>query len=245
MSRLRERLYGAYLRAGAASGHFFSVQDLERRRPTLASLVSRHFPAEREAQVLDIGCGHGALLHFAREQGYQNVAGVDVSPQQVALAGQLGIQGVEEGDLLASLRQRPAASLDVVVAFDVIEHFTKDELLDLVDAVAHVLKPGGRWLIQAPNGESPFCGAIRFGDMTHEQAFTRSSLDQLLRASGFASVRCFETAPVPSGFKGAVRLVAWKCIRAVLRLWSLSETGDTGRDAVFTRNLLAVAVREG
>lgn len=245
MSRLRERLYGAYLRAGAASGHFFSVQDLERRRPTLASLVSRHFPAQRQAQVLDIGCGHGALLHFAREQGYQNVAGVDVSPQQVALARQLGIQGVAEGDLLASLRSRPAASLDVVVAVDVIEHFTKDELLDLVDAVAYVLKPGGRWLIQAPNGESPFCGAIRFGDMTHEQAFTRSSLDQLLRASGFSSVRCFETAPVPSGLKGLVRLMAWMCIRAVLRLWSLAETGDTGRDAVFTRNLLAVAVREG
>jgi 2-polyprenyl-3-methyl-5-hydroxy-6-metoxy-1,4-benzoquinol methylase len=245
VSRLRERMYGAYLQGGAASGHFFSIQDLERRRPTLASLVSRHFPEQRNVEVLDIGCGHGALSYFAREQGYLNVAGIDVSPQQVELARQLGIEGVEEGDLLESLRQRPAASLDVIVAFDVIEHFTKDELLDLVDAAARVLRPGGRWLIQAPNGESPFCGAIRFGDMTHEQAFTRTSLDQLLLASGFGSVRCFETAPVAAGIKGVVRLLAWKFIRVALRVWSIAETGDTGRDAVFTRNLLAVAVRKG
>lgn len=245
MNRLRERLYGAYLEAGAASGHVFSVSDLERRRSALSSLVSRHFPPDKGTAVLDIGCGHGALLHFAREQGYWNLSGVDVSPQQVALAHSLGIEGVEQADLLASLRQRPAASLDVVVALDVIEHFTKDELLDLTDAVAHVLRPGGRWLIQAPNGESPFCGAIRFGDLTHEQAFTRTSLDQLLRASGFASVRCFETAPVPAGAKGVIRLLGWKLIRALMRLWALAETGDVGREAVFTRNLLAVAIREG
>jgi len=244
MSVLRERLYAAYLDGGAAAGSMASAAGgLERRRATLASLVARYFPTDRQARILDIGCGHGALLYFVHQAGYGLATGVDVSPQQVALAQRLGITGVRQGDLLDTLGKLEPRSLDVVVALDVIEHFTKDELVDLVDGVARVLKPGGRWIIQAPNGESPFCGAIRFGDLTHEQAFTRTSLDQLLRISGFAAVSTYETAPIAHGFKSAIRWMLWRIIRSGLRMWSMAETGDSGRNAVFTRNLLAVAIR--
>ncbi len=87
------------------------------------------------------------------------------------------------------------------------------------------------------------CSAIRYGDLTHELAFTRDSMSQLLLASGYSSVRCFEDEPVPHGVKSAVRWLLWKGIRAGLRLYAAAETGETGRDAVFTRNLLAVAVK--
>jgi SAM-dependent methyltransferase len=75
------------------------------------------------------------------------------------------------------LNERPAGSLDAVIAFDVLEHFGRDELIPLVDAVHRVLRPGGRWIIHVPNGESPFFGSIRYGDLTHELAFTRQSED--------------------------------------------------------------------
>lgn len=243
MTRLRKRIYDAYLDGGPAAVHLESEGDLVRRSATMNSLISRHFPDDLGAQILDVGCGYGALLYFARKRGYANLQGVDISPQQVALAQRLGISGVSQGDLLETLRAQPPGTVDVVVAFDVIEHFTKDELIDLVDAIAKALKPGGRWLIQAPNGESPFCGAIRYGDMTHEQAFTRSSLEQLLIASGFSAVAVHETPPVVHGIKSAVRWVLWQLIRLGLRIWSLAETGDSGRKTVFTRNLLAVATR--
>jgi len=96
--------------------------------------------------VLDLGCGHGALIYFARRAGYTNTRGVDGSPEQVAAARRLGIEGVEEGDLLATLASQADGSLDVVVAFDVIEHFTRDELLGFVDQVQRVLRPGGAGL---------------------------------------------------------------------------------------------------
>ncbi len=244
MTRWRTRLYAAYLQAGAASEHQTLTGGLQRRRAALEALVRRHFPADSQARILDLGCGHGALLFFAHRMGYVNVHGVDVSAQQVALAARLGVRNVTQGDLLQALQGVAPASLDMVVALDVIEHFTKDELFDIVDAVALALKPGGRWLIQAPNGESPFGNAIRYGDFTHELAFTRTSLDQILRCSGFASVECHEAAPIARGVKSLVRLTLWKLIRIGLRLWSLAETGDTGRQAVFTRNLVAVATRE-
>ena len=239
----RTRIYTHYVQARTQALAPETLAGLAPRAPSLRRLVREHFPADRHAAVLDLGCGHGALLHFAREAGYTNLRGVDGSPQQVAAARRLGIEGVAEGDLRDTLAALADASLDVVVAFDVIEHFTRDELLPFVDQVHRVLKPGGRWIIHVPNGESPFGSRMRYWDLTHELAFTRTSLGQLLLSSGFADVRCFEDAPVVHGAKSALRWLLWKGFRGVLRLYIAAETGDAGGAHIFSQNLLAVAVK--
>lgn len=241
MSDLRTRIYGHYVHARGESLAPATVDGFAPRASSLRSLIRKHLPADSAASILDLGCGHGALVYFLREASYRNIVGVDVSPEQVAAATRLGIEGIREGDLLETLRSLPDHCQDVVIAFDVIEHFTKEELLPFVDEVFRVLKPGGRWLIHVPNGESPFVGAIRYGDMTHEQAFTRVSLSQLLLSSGFSRLECHESGPVPAGLKSAVRWMLWRGTRLLLRVWVAAETGDLGRDAIYTRNLLAVA----
>jgi hypothetical protein len=123
----------------------------------------------------------------------------------------------------------------------VIEHFTRDELLGFVDQILRVLRSEGRWIIHTPNGESPFSGRMRYGDLTHELAFTRTSICQLLHSSGFSKVQCFEDAPVPHGLNSAIRWVVWKVIRSGLRVYLAVETGDTAGDAIFSQNFLIVA----
>lgn len=237
----RTRIYKNYVQARVQALAPHARTGLKPRAAYLHRLVREHFPPERQSKVLDLGCGHGALLHFARKAGYTNLRGVDGSPQQVAAARALGIAGVDQGDLRDVLATQSNESLDVVVAFDVIEHFSRDELLPLVDAVHRVLKPGGRWILHVPNGESPFFGAVRYGDLTHELAFTRTSLNQLLLSSGFCEVRCFEDVPVVHGAKSALRWVLWKAFRSLLRLYVTAETGEVSSDHIFSRNLLAVA----
>jgi len=182
----RSRTYRHYVESRDRPLAPATLAGLAPRVPSLRCLVRQHFPVDKGVAILDLGCGHGALIHVARELGYRNLRGVDGSPEQVAAARRLGIEGVEAGDLRHVLETQPDASLDVVVAFDVIEHFTRNELLPFVDQVRRVLKPGGRWIIHVPNGESPFFGTIRYGDLTHEMAFTRTSLSQLLLSSGFS-----------------------------------------------------------
>jgi SAM-dependent methyltransferase len=169
---------------------------------------------------------------------------VDRSPEQVAEARRLGIDGVREGDLVETLAELPEGSQQTIIAFDVIEHFTREELLPFVDAVHRALAPGGHWLIHTPNAESPFFGRIRYGDITHEQAFTVTSLNQLLRASGFASIRCYEDTPIVHGLASAGRWIVWKAMRAILRTYLLAETGGAG-SGVLSQNMLAVAVKAG
>ena len=240
-SRYRERIYGAYVTGRSEAWAPKSVAGLAPRLPYLRWLVRTCVAPNRAAAILDIGCGHGAILYALQQAGYHNVRGVDGSGEQVQAAARLGIGGVAQGDLMQTLRETTDASLDVVIAFDVIEHFTKAELIPLVDEVLRVLKLGGRWVIHVPNGESPFGNRMRCWDFTHEQAFTRTSLGQLLVASGFASVEAYEDRPIPHGFISAVRATLWRLIRATLLFYIAVETGSLDRRAVFSQNLLVVA----
>lgn len=239
----RARIYASYSSQRHEDLVPVTVAGLESRGPHLRAMIRRHFPADRDAVVLDLGCGHGTIVEFARRAGYRHVTGVDRSPDQVREAKRLGIAGVEEGDLFESIARAPSDSLDLVICFDVIEHLTRAELLPLVDEVLRVLKPGGRWLIHSPNAESPFFGRIRYGDLTHELAFTRTSIGQLLFSSGFASVACYEDTPIVHGILSAGRWVVWKSVRAMLRLWLAAETGRLREPAIFSQNFLVVAFK--
>jgi 2-polyprenyl-3-methyl-5-hydroxy-6-metoxy-1,4-benzoquinol methylase len=240
----RELIYQRYVSAGDEPLAPDSLANVRSRLPFLRQLVRRHFPANRNAVILDLGCGYGALLHVLHKEGYTNIRGIDGSPEQVAAARRLGIAGVEQDDVVSILAKTASASLDVVVAFDVIEHFTKDELVALADEVLRVLRPGGRWIIHAPNAEGLFGGRVRYGDFTHELAFTRTSLTQLLKSSGFARVACYEDRPVPHGVKSAMRAALWALIRAGLLLILAVETGAFQRAAIFSQNLLGIAERD-
>jgi len=239
----RNRIYGAYVSAHRQSLALATLDGLKLRRPYLQKLIRQYFPHDRHATILDLGCGHGALIHFARLAGYRNLRGIDVSLEQVDAAKKLRIEGVEQGDAMEILVNEPDETLNCLITFDLIEHFTRNELISLIDAVFRVLRPDGRWIIHAPNAESPFGMRIRYGDLTHELAFTRTSLSQLLLSSGFSRVDCYEDQPVLHGAKSTARWVLWQVIRSILRFYMTVETGNTDRYAVFSQNLLAVAFK--
>lgn len=240
---LRQRIYQSYVSARKTRLAPPTLAGLKPRMPYLGRIIRRHFPQDRSIVVLDLGCGHGAFAHALHKAGYQNVRGVDASSEQVAEATRLGIEGVQEGDVMQILEETEPASVDVALSFDLIEHFAKTELIQLVDSVHRVLRPGGYWIVHVPNGESPFGNRMRYGDLTHELAFTRTSIAQLLLSSGFSKVSCHEDRPAVHGVKSGLRAGLWFLIRVTLLLYIAIETGCFDRDAVFSQNLLAVTVK--
>jgi 2-polyprenyl-3-methyl-5-hydroxy-6-metoxy-1,4-benzoquinol methylase len=239
----RSRVYGTYLTAGSGYLAPSSIQGLRPRAAQQNGLIRAYFPPDRGSKIIDLGCGHGALIHFAQEAGYHNIAGIDHSLQQVETARRLGINGIRHGELVEAVSSMESNSLDAIVTFDVIGHFRKDELTSFVDQVLRVLHSNGRWIIHAPNGESPFGARMRYSDFTHELAFTRGSISQLLLSSGFARVDCYEDGPVAHGPASAARFLLWKAIRVGLRFLLAVETGDLGHNAIFSQNLFAVAIK--
>lgn len=239
----RARLYRSYIRLGHGTKSQMPQFSIDTRRRAFQRLIRDHFPPDRDAAIIDLGCGQGALIHIARTLGYRNFTGVDLSPVEVARAEELGIDGVSEGELMATLAACPDASLDAVVAFDVIEHFRKDDVLLFADHVCRVLRPGGRFIVHTCNAESPFANVGRYGDFTHEISFTRDSIRQVLLACGFRRVDCYEERPIPHGVKSSIRWLLWHVFRTGLRLYRAVETGTVGRDAIFSQDFLAVAAK--
>ena len=83
MEPYRQRLYQQYTAAGTPAP---GPDWLDCRAAHLQRLIRQFFPPDKDAAILDIGCGHGAILSFARQAGYHNTVGIDWSASQVAEA---------------------------------------------------------------------------------------------------------------------------------------------------------------
>lgn len=234
----RSTLYEKYVSSGQASS------DEGRAKPYLTRLIRTHLPENRQARIVEVGCGGGEFLHFCRAAGYRDLRGIELSSEQVARAASRGMADVVVlGDLFGYLSAMGDFSCDVLVAFDVVEHLTKSEILKFFDEAFRTLSHRGRLIIHVPNAESPFVGSVRYGDFTHEVAFTPGSVRQLALTVGFASVRCYEDTPIPHGIKSTIRAALWPLCRWFLISFTAVETGGLNTRAVLSRNMLAVIER--
>jgi len=235
---LRDLLYSRYVSAFKAeqggAGH-----DLPPSRR--AWLKRRVLPLlmqlPRTARICELGCGDGGFLGFLRESGFDDVHGVDWSAEQAALAQARGLD-VSVGDLFDVLVAAHEA-FDVVVAIDVIEHLSHEQLLRFGPLLMQALRPGGILLLQTPNGEGLFSGHVIHGDLTHCTIFNDSSIKQYLRAFGFEDIQVVETGPVPYGLRGMSRWMLWNIFRFVGQAAVAVESGRVPR--VLTQEFLCTA----
>jgi SAM-dependent methyltransferase len=103
--------------------------------------------------LLDVGCGSGQTMSWfsGLHPGWQTI-GLDVAPEGLTAARALGISSV----LRASALQLPvpAASVDLVITLDVLQHVPLDGGDGrALSEIARVLKPGG-FLFVRTNGQS-------------------------------------------------------------------------------------------
>jgi 2-polyprenyl-3-methyl-5-hydroxy-6-metoxy-1,4-benzoquinol methylase len=235
LADLRSRLYESYASQHAGTGGSEAVALVYRRdiRPLL--------PPPAAGPVVDIGCGRGDLVRLLRADGY-DAEGIDISPEQTTLARGAGITGVRQGDFRAILAAHPT-HYAAITATDLLEHFTKPEVLATFDEVASALMPGGVFVARVPNAVSPLGGHIRAGDFTHLTSFTARSIRQLAAAAGFGAVLARSSPPVAHGLASAARVVVWQVVSGCYRIALAAETGML-RGHIVTQNL-TFAARKG
>ncbi|HEY3696944.1 class I SAM-dependent methyltransferase [Phenylobacterium sp.] len=96
----------------------------------------RHFlePIPKSAAILEIGCGSRWVGDHLRANGWRNYVGVDLQPP---------------ADIVGDIREwrslgLGAASFDVVIALEVIEH------VDILQEAFDLLASGGRLMMTSP-----------------------------------------------------------------------------------------------
>jgi cyclopropane-fatty-acyl-phospholipid synthase len=121
--------------------------DAQRRK--MERLVAR-LDLKPGAQVLEIGCGWGALAcHMAKEHG-ANVTALTLSPSQRAVAvAAAEANGVADRVSVELTDYRDAAgSYDAIASVEMVEAVGREYWPAYLDAIAARLKPGGRAAIQ-------------------------------------------------------------------------------------------------
>ena len=238
----RAAIYRDYARIVQGKGSAFDRAAADRWAPCLDYYLRGWLPGDRDANVVDLGCGDGRFLYLLSKKAYRNLTGVDASESQTAIARQV-VDSVENMDALRYLRGC-AGEIHLLLAIDLLEHLNKGEALEFIALCASRLRPGGRLIIQTPNAASPFFGAVRYGDYTHEQAFTPSSLAALLTRAGLVRVETREAGPVPWRYtaRSTVRYCCWRIVRLALALVNLVETGSGG-GGILSRVFLVSAVK--
>ena len=143
-------------------------------------------------RLLEVGSGAGYLLQELRQLGWE-VEGVDVDQAALQNARMKGLN-VSLGPL--EDLHYPNDHFDAICMSHVIEHV--HDPIRLLQECHRILKPGGQLSLITPNAQS-FCHRL-FGSSwfaleppRHLYIFTRSTMQNLLKDSGFDAADVFTT----------------------------------------------------
>ncbi len=238
-----QRIYTRYVSSGNLTSRPDPKLLFGPSQPYIEKVIREHFPTEKSVHVLELACGPAPFLYFLKKRGYFNLVGIDISPEQVALAHAVGLEKeVMQGDLVALLDSAEFECYDIIILFDILEHFCQIEQFDIMDKVFSRLMPGGKCILHVPNAEG--YGGIRvlYSDITHKSAFTRHSMEQLLRTIGFEEIKCFEDKPIPHSFLSVIRRLIWEVLTIGQVIVIGTETGSIKRNGyILSQNMLVVA----
>jgi len=208
-----------------------------------AANIQPHLPGNRDAQIIEIGCGYGRYIKALQELGYTNVRGIDISKEQIDYAtDQLGLTNVEHADAMDYLAD-VKETYDAILLLDVLEHLELSYSVELIQAIGSALKPGGVFVVQVPNALSPL-SPNRHWDVTHLRAYSTHSMEQHLRLGGFVEMQHFELPPHAHGVVSTVRRLLWSSlVKPLISAYMLvANSGLMG--GIYTTNMLSVAHRK-
>jgi SAM-dependent methyltransferase len=191
--------------------------------------------------VLEIGFGNGEFAGWVRDSGARYVG--------TELIGDLVRQGVQAGFDVRDANEPldgflSEQSIDLVVAFDVFEHFDADELRRALHSAYRALRPAGRLIARVPSGDSPFSGAIQHGDATHRLIIGSSMVQQFAGETGFG-VHSVREPVFPLQGLGARTFLRRAAVRGIQRLTFpfLTRAFMGGGQPVLTPDMVFVLVK--
>ncbi len=151
--------------------------------PFLASMTDRN-------RVLEIGTGTGVFLEFMRTKGFLEVVGIEPSRAAIDAADTNIKSSIREG--MFSANDFEPSSFSLICCFMTLEHVLDPALL--VRDCFSLLKPGGIMAVVVHDWRAwnnRLLGRLTpIVDIEHLQLFSKNSIMELYRCSGFVDIDC-------------------------------------------------------
>jgi len=167
-----------------------STDDLKDRYQELAKLFDGREP------VLDIGCGRGEFLELLHARGVA-ATGVEIDPALVE-EGRAGGLEIAAGDGVVHLSSLADNSLGGVVLIQVIEHLSRQHVVDVVALALEKVRPGGVMVVETVNPQSLYTFAHSFFlDPTHTTPIHPAYLKFVFEQAGWKVAQLLWRTPPP------------------------------------------------
>lgn len=241
----RERVSESYVTSnlGRAANRIEEIQrDYKIQERYFTKNYLQYMPKNKDADILDLGCGMGHFMYFARRKGYNKIVGCDSSKECIDFCKERNFNVVYNNifDFLAGKEN----CYDAIVFNDVIEHLYKDEIIELLDLINIALRPNGVLLIKTPNMANPWVStAGRYICLDHEIGFTEYSMMQVLMICNFKDIKIIGTNIYV--FSNPINYIACFFAKIGEGIWYLLSY-LYGRNSlkIFTKDILAIAYKE-
>jgi len=164
------------------------------RNRLIVSMLRRFFPDVHS--LLEVGCGTGFVLAaIADAFPHLRLTGTELFAEGLEIARRRLPPHVElvQADARGLPHREP---VDVVGAFDVLEHIEQDEAV--LERIRDAVTPGGGLLLTVPQHPRLWSAADAFAH--HARRYTRRELERKVRRAGFDVVHStsFVTALLPA-----------------------------------------------
>lgn len=202
-----------------------------------------YLPIDRQARILDLGCGTGRMLTYLENKGYSNFIGIDIDSESlVQVPENLRNRTLCVTDLSKYLSEN-RGMFALIVVKDVLYYFNKNEACHRMNEIASALEDGGIIIAEVFNGATLSATYTAAKDIGIKMVFTEQSLFNILRGSGLEVIKVFGQLEERNyGLRRMLYKLAVSVWHKVLQLIYLLERGmDTNNPRIFNKSLLAVA----
>lgn len=143
--------------------------------------------SDKNASILDFGCGYGQVLSALHAEGYSNICGADIEESAISFCtkNSLNVRMLDVTNTGNPFEKK----FDVIILSHVIEHVEKNLIIDVLNKIRNnFLKEGGQLLIAVPNAQSNTGCYWAYEDWTHTTLFTSGSIYYVLKSAGFEQI---------------------------------------------------------
>lgn len=212
----RKRLFEEYFNSIYARSNLFTDKEYENSVIDFDFYYGNFLPPDKDALILDIGCGAGHFLYYLKKKGYSNHLGIDISDSQVEFCRNNITSNVETADAFEFLVSK-RNTYSAISANDVIEHIPKEKVISFLKLIYQALMTDGVLLMRLPNMSNPFALDSRYRDFTHECGFTEKSIYQVLYVAGFRDIRIYSSQTRGKSVKSHLSWMLVSLVHAVLK----------------------------
>lgn len=166
-------------------------------------------PNDKNAPILDVGCGTGHFLYYLKKRGYNNFLGIDLSPDNINFCKKNISPHVELTDAFDYLLGKNLF-YRVIIANALLEHIPKERVISFLKLIHNSLRDDGLLLMTTPNMSNPFALQLRYRDFTHECGFTEKSIYQVLYVAGFRDIMINPSWTEKKSIKSYIRKIVMR-----------------------------------